>query len=310
MTQRAIGIDVGGSTIKAARVDRCGALDGLIKTPTPADAGDIADLCGRLAAELAFGDVVAAGVGSAGFVDRETGVHIWGPHVAGPAPLVEAMLRATGLPAIIDNDANAAAFAELRIGAAKGHSQVLVVMLGTGIGGGLIVDGSVYRGSGFAGEIGHFIVDPAGPPCACGRNGCWETFVSGRVLDAAAVQLAHADPGGAIAAASAGQTPTGENLMQAARAGDPGALDAWAQAGEWLGRGVAQLAAVLDPEVVVVGGAPSQAGDLLLDRARETLAEVRHGSGYSKVIPVVASRFGANSAVIGAALQALESFDD
>ena len=310
MTQRGIGIDVGGSTIKAARVDRLGTLAGLIKTPTPTNAVEIADLCGQVAAELASEDVVAVGVGSAGFVDRESGVHIWGPHVAGPASLVGAVHVATGLPAVIDNDANAAAFAELRIGAAKGFSHVLVVMLGTGIGGGLILDGSVYRGSGFAGEIGHFIVDPAGAPCACGRNGCWETFVSGRVLDAAAVHLAHADPDGAVAAAAAGETPTGEHLMQAARSGDPGALDAWAQAGEWLGRGVAQLAAVLDPEVVVIGGAPSQAGDLLLDRARETLAEVRHGSGHSEVAPIVASRFGGNSAVIGAALQALETFDE
>jgi glucokinase len=263
-----------------------------------------------MAKELVSTEVVAVGVGAAGLVERATGVHVWGPHVPGPSPIGEVVRAATGLPVALDNDSNAAAFAELTVGAARGASDALVVMLGTGIGGGLIMDGSIYRGQGFAGEIGHMVLDPSGPTCECGLRGCWETLVSGSVLDAAATRLAADDPGGAVARRAGGQSPQGEHLMLAAEEGDPGSLTEWQTAGEWLGRGIAQLTAVLDPEIVVVGGAPSVAGDLLLDPAREILMTTGHGSHLNRHPQVVASRFGRESAVIGAGLQALESFDD
>lgn len=306
MAERAIGIDVGGSTIKAARVDEHGKIDGLVQIPTPKSASIIADRCSHLAADLMADDVVAVGIGSAGYVDRISGVHVWGPHVAGPASILAAVVGTTDKPAVIDNDANAAAFAESRIGAAAGFAHAIVIMLGTGIGGGLVVDGSVYRGRGFAGELGHLVVDPDGPPCACGRRGCWETFVSGSVLDVEATRFFGAGPAGDVV----GATPTGEHLMRAAIEGDAGALAVWVEAGEWLGRGIAQLVAVLDPEIVVVGGGPARAGNLLLDPARRVFALERHGGPIRPAADIVSARFEQNAAVIGAGLQALESIDD
>jgi glucokinase len=305
----AIGIDVGGTAIKASLVDESGSEDGLLQLPTPASAAEIAESCGRLAAELASEAVVAVGVGTAGYADAAAGVHVWGPHVDGPAPIVDRIKVITGLPAIIDSDTNAAAHAELRHGAARGFDDALLVVLGTGIGGGIVVNGSVYRGRGFAGEIGHLVLDPSGPPCACGRHGCWETYVSGPVLDAAASRISVSHPAGGVALAAGEDPATGVHLMRAAEAGDHSALEAWEQAGTWLGRGIAQLATLLDPEVVVVGGAPSRAGDLLLDPARVAVAQFRHGPDRGDP-PILPAQFGRDSAVVGAALLALESLDD
>lgn len=304
----AVGIDVGGTSIKASVVDETAIRDGLRELPTPSGAAQIAESCAQLARELVTNGVVAVGVGTAGFADRETGVHIWGPHVPGPAPIVERIEESTGLPALVESDTNAAAHAELRHGAAAGHRDGLLVALGTGIGGGIIVGGEIYRGRGFAGEIGHLVVDPTGPPCVCGRSGCWETFVSGPVLDAAASSLAVRNPTGAVAAAAGEEPPSGAHLMRAAQAGDQDALDVWQRTGAWLGRGIAQLATVLDPEIVVIGGAPSRAGDLLLEPARATFLELRHGPDRGEV-PIVPARFGRDSAVIGAAMLALEALD-
>ncbi len=306
--QTAIGIDVGGTSIKAAVVDENATRGGLLQLPTPSSAAELAGSCAQLARELATTGVVAVGVGTAGFADRQTGVHVWGPHVPGPAPIVERIGELTGLPALVDSDTNAAAHAELRHGAAAGYRDGLLVVLGTGIGGGIMIAGEVYRGRGFAGEIGHLVLDPSGPPCACGRCGCWETFVSGPVLDAAASKIAVRNPTGAVAGAAGDEPPTGKHLMQAAQSGDRDALEAWQRTGTWLGRGIAQLATVLDPEIVVIGGAPSEAGDLLLEPARATFIELRHGPDRGEV-PIVPARFGRDSAVIGAAMLALEVFD-
>ena len=308
MVPCAIGIDVGGTTIKAARVDCAGVTDDLRRIPTPSSAGLVAEFCADLALALMTDEVVGAGIGSAGFVDG--GVHIWGPHVPGPSPLVEAVTKAIGMPTTADNDANAAAFAELRLGAARGRSNAVVVMLGTGIGGGLIIDGSIYRGRGFAGELGHMVVDPDGPKCECGRNGCWETLVSGSVLAAEARRIAAADPDGVLAKAAGNGDVSGVHLMVAAQHGDAASLISWTTAGRWLGKGMADLVAVLDPETFVVGGAPSRAGGLILDPARAALTDLIRAGGIRTVPPVVISRYGENAAVIGAALQALERFDD
>jgi glucokinase len=308
MVPCAIGIDVGGTTIKAARVDCVGKTDDLRRIPTPSSADLVAESCADLVLALMTDEVVGAGIGSAGFVDE--GVHIWGPHVPGPSPLVEAVTKAIGRPTTADNDANAAAFAELHLGAARGCSNAVVVMLGTGIGGGLIIDGSIYRGRGFAGELGHMVVDPKGPKCECGRLGCWETLVSGSVLDAEARRIASVDPSGALAATAGDETPSGVHLMVAAQDRDTASLEVWSAVGRWLGRGMADLVAVLDPEMFVVGGGPSQAGELLLDPAKSALSELMHAGRARGVPPVVISRYGENAAVIGAALQALEKFDD
>jgi glucokinase len=213
---------------------------------------------------------------------------------------------ATGVPVVVDNDANLAALAEARLGAGTGYRMVLFVGLGTGIGGGLVIGGRVERGRGFLGELGHLTLDPSGPLCACGRRGCWEALVSGTALGRDAAALAAAHPLGAVARTAAGTGPRGEHLEAAAASGDPAARSRLEAAGIWLGRGLANLVAALDPNVIVVGGAAAGAGEALLGPARAALADWVEGRGYRAPTPVVSARFGPQAGLVGAALAAGE----
>ena len=172
--------------------------------------------------------------------------------------------------------------AEHRLGAARGHGHVVMVTLGTGIGGGIVLDGRVQVGSaGFAGEIGHMVVDPAGPPCPCGRRGCWERFASGAGLGVLAREAALAGRLGEVVRLAGGdpESVRGEDVSAAAAAGDPAAQQVIEEVGWWIGFGLANLAAVLDPECFVLGGGVVQAGDLLLESARAALRRARRGRG-------------------------------
>ncbi|MGH2546965.1 MAG: ROK family protein, partial [Actinomycetota bacterium] len=182
----AIGIDVGGTKVAGLRVAEDGAVLGRTERPTPAD--DVAatvETVSELAAELAAAGGEAIGVGAAGMVDFDAGVLRYAPNLAWrEIPLRDLLSERTGLPCVVDNDANAAAWGEYRFGAARGYRHVLVVTVGTGIGGGIVADGELFRGAhGFAAEIGHIIVEPDGPLCGCGNRGCWEQVASGRALD-------------------------------------------------------------------------------------------------------------------------------
>jgi glucokinase len=192
----------------------------------------------------------------------------------------------------VDNDANLAALAESRMGVAAGLDPMIMLTLGTGIGMGIIISDRIYRGRGFAGEVGHVTVEPDGQPCACGRRGCWETRVSGRLLDAEARRLL--GPGASAA-----------DLVETARAGDSPAIEALAEAGRWLAVGVEALALAMDPAMVVVGGAAARAGDLLLGPARTRL-EATEGARHRKSLPLVAGILGADAGAIGAAILAGE----
>jgi glucokinase len=195
---------------------------------------------------------------------------------------------------VVDNDANLAALAEHRLGAARGVSHALMVTLGTGIGGGLIIDGRIYRGAGFAGEIGHMTMFPGGELCDCGQRGCWETLVSGGRLDRLAREVL------------ARSTATGVDLTEAAAVGNPKARGVLAEAGRWLGRGIANLVAVLDPEVVVIGGAAAGAGGWLFDPARKVLAEETEGAAFRTPLRLVPAELGSKAAAMGAAMTARE----
>jgi glucokinase len=215
-----------------------------------------------------------------------------------------------GTPVVLDNDANCAALAELRGGAAAGVSQAVVVTMGTGIGGAVVVDGRVVRGhSGMAGEFGHTQVVPDGHPCECGHRGCWEQYSSGHAL----VRLARA---------RIGQEPTlleelcggdaarltGPMITEAAERGDLVARRAFAAVGHWLGVGLANLVAILDPEVVVVGGGVSAAGDQLLEPARTALERGLVGARHRVVPPVRRARYGPEAGAVGAVLLARDRF--
>jgi glucokinase len=212
-----------------------------------------------------------------------------------------------GRHVLIENDANFAALAEHRLGAAQGYDHVLVVTLGTGIGGGVIADGRLQVGAhGFAGEIGHMVVDPAGPPCPCGRRGCWERFASGGGLGLAAREAAMAGKLPEVVRLSGGdpEVVRGEDVTAAAADGDPDARRVIEQVGWWVGFGLANLACVLDPQCIVLGGGLLAAGDLLLDSARRAFDELIEGGSARPPTVIVTAAFGERAGAIGAALAA------
>jgi glucokinase len=208
---------------------------------------------------------------------------------------------------VIENDANLAVLAEHRLGAARGYGHVVMVTLGTGIGGGIVVDGRVQVGSaGFAGEIGHMVVDPAGPPCPCGRRGCWERFASGAGLGVLAREAALAGRLGEVVRLAGGdpESVRGEDVSAAAAAGDPAARQVIAEVGWWIGFGLVNLAAVLDPECFVLGGGVVQAGDLLIESARSTFAELVEGGDRRPLAAIAPAAFGERAGAVGGALAA------
>jgi glucokinase len=211
-----------------------------------------------------------------------------------------------GLPVVVDNDANTAALAEARFGAGVGHRYVLCVNLGTGIGGALVQDGRVYRGAnGMAGEFGHMQVVPDGHRCQCGNRGCWEQYASGNALIRDARELVLADSPVAhrlreLAGPDAAAL-TGPLVTEAARAGDPLAIELMVDMGHWLGLGLANMAAALDPGRIVVGGGVSEAGDLLLEPTREAFSRQLVGRGYRDEPAITAAALGPDAGFIGAA---------
>ena len=303
-----VAVDCGGTNLAFGRTRSPAGVRVAGVAPTPRDAAAIPAAVAAAVAPLVDESVTAVGVGSAGLVDSRSGTLVWSPHAAGgQVALGPEVAAALGRPVVVDNDANLAALAEARLGAGAGHRMVLFVGLGTGIGGGLVLDGVVERGRGFLGEIGHMVLKPGGPACPCGKRGCWEALVSGSSLGREARRLAARHPGGAVARAAAGDTPRGEHLSDAGRRGDPEARAALAAAGDWLGRGLANLVAALDPDVIVVGGGAAAAGRALLGPARAALAASLGGAGYRAATLVVAARFGRRAGLVGAALAAEEA---
>ena len=211
---------------------------------------------------------------------------------------------ATGLPVVVENDANAAAWGEFRFGVAAGYSSVVVVTVGTGIGGGIIVDGRLLRGSGgFAGEIGHINVVPGGLRCGCGLAGCWEAYSSGTALVRFARALAGERPRAAarMLELAGGGDIAGLHVTQAAREGDPAALECFAHISHWLGVGLADLSAVLDPEAYVLAGGVSEAGELLAAPTRTSLEESLTARTFRPMPPVMVATLGSNAGIAGAA---------
>jgi glucokinase len=304
----AAGVDVGGTKIVALRVTADGTELARATHPTPAE--DMNATLGELVAaleEVMEPTVAAIGVGAAGLVEEATGILRFAPNLAWrDAPIREVVARATGVPVTVDNDCTAGAYGEFRVGAARGVADTLYLGVGTGIGGGLILDGSLYRGAhGFAAEVGHIVVEEGGPLCGCGNHGCWETVASGRAItrEGRAAAREHAP-----LAARAGGDPdavTGPIVVEAARDGDAVARGIVSEAGRRLGVGIAGLVNVLDPALVVVGGGVAGAGDLLLGPAREAYAETVEGGGYRPDVPIVDAGLGTDSVAIGAALLAL-----
>jgi glucokinase len=207
---------------------------------------------------------------------------------------------------VVENDANASAWAEARFGAARGYRDVMLVTVGTGIGAAIIVNGELYRGRwGMAGEPGHVRVVPDGRLCGCGNRGCWEQYSSGNALVAEAREFARRTPKGAMRLLQlAGGVPdgiSGPEITQAATEGDPAALRCFQIVGGWLGQGLADLAAILDPACFVIGGGVSEAGDLLLDPARAAFERALTGRGHRPFAEIKVAQLGEDAGIVGAA---------
>ncbi|HEX6577633.1 MAG TPA: ROK family glucokinase [Jiangellaceae bacterium] len=305
----AIGVDVGGTKIAGGVVDEAGAIIARTRRDTPstdprAIVANIVSVVQELRRDRS---IDAVGVGSAGFVDAARSTVLFAPNLAWRDVAVrDQVVAATELPVVVENDANAAAWGEFRFGAAEDVDDMVCVTVGTGIGGGLVLDGAVYRGAhGVGAELGHMRVVPNGHLCGCGNRGCLEQYASGRALVREARALALA---GSVFAARllelAGGDPekiTGPMVTVAARDGDAAARELLTDLGRWLGEGLASFAAILDPAVFVIGGGVSAAGDLLLGPASDAYRRNLTGRGYRPEAEIRVATLGNDAGIVGAA---------
>jgi glucokinase len=304
----AIGVDIGGTKVAAGIVDEAGRVIDRERRPTPGhDVGETESIIVDVVETLAKRhEVAAVGIGAAGWIGLDNATVMFSPHLAWRnESLLEALRGRIARPLFLENDANAAAWAEYRFGAARDEPVVVCVTLGTGIGGGLVVGGTVYRGAyGIACEYGHMTLVPEGRLCACGNRGCWEMYASGRALARDARELATESPVAAarlLAVAGSIDALDGPTVTAVAAEGDPAASSICVTMGRWLGRGLANLAAVLDPSVFVIGGGVSEAGELLLRPAREEFAHTLTGRGFRPVARVFRAALGPDAGLVGAA---------
>ncbi|MGW6914027.1 ROK family glucokinase [Kitasatospora sp. NPDC054939] len=304
-----IGVDVGGTKIAAGVVDETGSILARTRVPTPADPQWAVDAIAQAVRELKeqYPGVAATGVGAPGFVDGDRSTVIFAPNIDWEdEPLRTRIEELTGLDTVVENDANCAAWAEFRFGAGSAHQDMVLITVGTGIGGGIVLGGRLHRGRfGVAGEIGHLNAVPDGLPCGCGGKGCWEQYGSGRALRRYGREKAAADhlAGRRMLELNDGvaETIRGIHITQAAEEGDPLALECYAELADWLGRGMADLAALFDPGVFVLGGGVSDSGNLLLGPVAKAFEHYLTGGVHRPRAEVVLASMGSAAGIVGAA---------
>jgi glucokinase len=297
---RVIGVDVGGTKTLSAVLTRDGAIEARVERHTIVSSQDalLAELDSAIdELRAAHPDAAAIGFGIPSRIDQRTGRAIASVNV----PLADfdfrdRMRERHGLPVAIDNDGNAAAIAEWKTGAGRGASDVVMLTLGTGVGGGLILNGRPYRGAtGSGAELGHIVVDFDGPPCACGGRGHLEAVASGKAASLVAQELYGADA-------------DSHELVKRAEAGESKAIEALAQIGRFLGAGLATFVNIFEPELIVIGGGFGRESEVLLGPAREVLARDGLVPG-SETVKIVEAQLGAEAGVIGAGMIAFEALD-
>lgn len=304
-----VGVDIGGTKIAAGVVDEKGKI---LTRKRVATAGRDAETVEKTVSDLVNTlkkkhKITAIGIGAAGFIDEKRSRVNFAPNLGWlDEPLRMAVESQTDLPTVVENDANAAAWGEYRFGAGKGSDYLVAITVGTGIGGGIIIEGSMYRGRwGAASEFGHLCVDPGGRPCGCGNRGCWEQYASGNALVREARYLASERRTEAETLLDLGDgTPEGVqglHVTKAAREGDPVALAAFDFVSRWLGQGMADVAAVLDPECFVIGGGVSEAGDILLGSTVRSFTESVTGRDHRTMPKIVVAQLGNDAGLVGAA---------
>ncbi len=312
-----LGVDVGGTKVAAAPVDRTGAMLGepLVEpsetSSTEAFVSALEATLLRALAEFKEFAPLAVGLACAGTVDAAQGVVNTSPNLPlVEVPLARLLTEGLGVTVVLENDAKAAVWAESVTGVAAGLRHVVLLTLGTGVGGGLLLDGRVYRGAGGgAGELGHIVVQAGGLPCGCGGRGCLEMYASGRALVRYAstrVRDPELDPEGALLALREAGQLTGGAVARLALQGHPGALEAVEQLAGWLGIGLVNVSNALNPEMIVVGGGVGELGELLLGPAREFLRRNAMAPGKDQA-RVVSAKLGNQAGLVGAGLAAWEA---
>lgn len=305
-----IGIDVGGTKVAGGVVDERGQVLAKHRVRTPARDAEATTqaIVTVIEALRAQHEVEAVGVAIAGFVDAGRSLVYFAPNLLGwrDGPLRAEVEERVGLPAVIENDANAAAWGEARFGAARGEQFIVCVTIGTGVGGGIIIGGELFRGGfGVGAEIGHIQMVEEGRPCGCGQRGCWEQYASGgALLRDARARAAEARDDAQLLLGLGDGTPDGiqgQHVTQAAHLGDPVALAAFNQLGHWIGQGMADLAAVLDPQCFVIGGGVSEAGAILLEPSTAAYRELLTGRDQRPLARVSLAELGNDAGLVGAA---------
>jgi glucokinase len=311
------GIDLGGTKILSLVASTKGETLARNRRPTRAQEGPQAVIA-RMAeslnaaarkAGLDVGRLAGVGVVSPGPIDFASGVVGDSPNLPGwdAVPLGDQMRAALGVPIFVDNDANAAALGECTFGAGRGYRHVIYITVSTGIGGGIIIDGRVYRGtSGAAGEVGHQVIEDGGPLCSCGRRGCLEELASGTAIAHRACELLAEGKGARIAEmANENEPPTAETVQRAAREGDPEARRIIEEAGHYLGVGLANLVNIFNPELIIIGGGLTNMGRMLLDPARQVVRREPFAQARADV-RIVRAALGDRVGALGAAALAME----
>jgi glucokinase len=303
-----IGVDIGGTKIAAGVVDEEGVIHGVHKVPTPDTSEGIVDAIASAVSGAGEGhQIEAVGIGAAGYVDDKRATVLFAPNINWRhEPLKDKVEQRVGLPVVVENDANAAAWGEYRFGAGQGHEDVICITIGTGLGGGVIIGNKLRRGRfGVAAEVGHIRVVPDGLLCGCGSQGCWEQYASGSALVRYARQRAGAQPENAeILLSLAGGTPEGiqgRHVSEAARQGDPVAVDSFRELARWAGSGLADLASLFDPSAFIIGGGVSDEGELVLDPIRKSFRRWLVGGEWRPHAQVLAAQLGGGAGLVGAA---------
>lgn len=305
-----IGVDVGGTKVLGGVVDADGNVLAHARRDTPRQGGaeltqTIADVARELMDDFTVGSV---GISAAGFVSSDRKTMLASPNIAGwnGVDLDRELSALIGLSVVIENDANAAAWGEARFGAGRGEDHLMLLTIGTGIGGGIVVDGELYRGAfGIAAEFGHMRVVPEGHLCGCGARGCFEQYASGNALLRHAREAISASPEVARNLLSLGDGTvagvTGKHISDAAREGDAVALAAFNTTAQWLGAGIASLSVVLDPACVIIGGGVIEAGEILLAPTRAAVERYMPFAGKHPTPKIIAAQLGNEAGLVGVA---------
>lgn len=313
----AIGIDIGGTKIAGALVDDAGTILREVKIPSPIDDSDqMVQAIGSVIANLEQGEqVVGVGVAAAGFMSADREIMYHSPNISAwrNEPLKKRIASQTKLPVMLENDANAAGWAEFRFGAGAGRKGMVMLTIGTGVGGAIISDGVLLKGGfGIGGELGHVVLIPGGRDCGCGQKGCVESYCSGTALLKSARELAQtSEPkaGRLQELMTESGELSGEQVYQAILEDNPGACELLSELGHHLGTAIGTIyVPILDPELVVIGGGVSAVGKKLLDPIQEAFEESMPAKGYRPVLDIVKATFLNQAGLIGAADLARHSF--